>query len=44
MQHELVALQLEKSSSYSILTFVISLTGCPGPSPLPRVHATAFDF
>jgi len=32
MQHALVALQQEKSSSSSILIFVISLLGCPGPS------------
>jgi len=29
MQHALVALQLEKPSSYSIYNFVISLFGCP---------------
>jgi len=29
MQHVLVALQLEKSFSYSILIFVILLFGCP---------------
>jgi len=31
MQHVLVVLQQEKSSSYSILIFVISLFGCPLP-------------
>ena len=31
MQHALVALQLEKPSSYSIYNFVISLFGCPLP-------------
>jgi len=29
MQHALVALKYKKSSSYSILNFVISLFGCP---------------
>jgi len=33
MQHALVALQYEKSSSYSIYIFVISLFEYPGPSP-----------
>jgi len=39
MQHVLVDLQQEKSSSYSISIFVISLfgcppgIGCPGPAP-----------
>jgi len=32
MQHVLAALKWEKSSSYSILIYVISLFGCPGPS------------
>jgi len=48
MQHALVALQLEKPSSYSIYNFVISLFGCPLPwmpgavvpfAP-PPMHAT----
>jgi len=48
MQHVLVALQQEKSSSYSIYIFVISLFGCPpaldarGRRPVrpPPLHAT----
>jgi len=35
MQHILATLQQEKSSSYSILVFVISLFGYPGPSSRP---------
>jgi len=47
MQHVLVALQLEKSFSYSILIFVILLFGCPSAldarvrRPVhPPLHAT----
>ena len=48
MQHVLVAFQYEKSSSYSILIFVISLFGCsPALNALGRrpicplsLHAT----
>ena len=38
MQHALVALQYEKSSSYSIYIFVISLFEYPGPSPPSARH------
>ena len=49
MQHVLVAVQQEKSFSYSILIFVISLFGCP-PAFNPRgrrpicipLHATGW--
>jgi len=46
IQHVLVALQYEKSSSDSIFIFVISLFGCPpaldarGRRPFPPLHAT----
>jgi len=33
MQHVLVNLQCEKTFSYSISVFLISLFGCPGPVP-----------
>jgi len=45
MQHVILALKYEKSSTYSILIFVISLFGCPpaldsrGRGPvLPPLH------
>ena len=53
MQHVLIALQYEKSSSYSIFIFVTSLFGCPpaldarsrrpvpSPPPSARHWATA---
>ena len=51
MQHALVALQREKSSSYNILIFAISLFGCPlswmpetvVPFAPPRLHATEYQ-
>jgi len=35
MYHMVVGLQYEKTSSYSILNFLISLFACPGHRPTP---------
>ena len=43
VQHVLKSLTIRKSSIYSILIFVISLFGCPGPSPRP-LHATGLHW
>jgi len=39
MYHMVVGLQYEKTSSYSILNFLISLFACPGHRPTLHIPA-----